>query len=188
MCILPRTAKPLIPPNIYLCGSIINFVDKFRYLGHIISNDCTDDWDIERETRSLYIRGNTIVKKFGFLDENIKCSLFKSYCYSLYTCSLWVNYRQSTMNKMRVAYNNVLRKLLDVPPRCSISAVFVSNNLRGFWENIRYSCYSLRERVVICDNSILKTMLRSDCYVVSAQRITWHNIIYRNPTNNVYLI
>ena len=139
-------------------------MNSFCYLGQIISNDFTDDLDIQRETRNLYIRGNTIARKFGFLDNDIKGSLFKSYCYSLYASPLWVNYRLSTMNKLRVAYNNVLRKLMDVPPRSSISAVFVSNNLRGFHENRRYSIYSLKERILTNDNLIIKSMLRSDCY------------------------
>ena len=188
MLIRPRANTLLTPPRIYLGRTLIKYVDKFRYLGHIITDDFTDDEDIKRETRSLYVRGNTIARKFGFLDNNIKCALFKSYCYSLYTSSLWVNYRLATMNKIRVAYNNVLRKLLHVPPRTSISAVFVNNNLRSFQENVRFICYSLRERVLTCSNDILKMILRSDCYVLSGQRSAWNNILYRNPLDIVYRI
>ena len=143
MRILPQGAKYSKPPNIYLCGAIISYVKTFRYLGHVISSDFTDDEDIERETRNLYTRGNTIARKFGFLDVEIKYSLFKSYCYSLYTCSLWVRYNRTSMNKIRVAYNNVLRKLMKIPPRTSISNFFVTNDLRSFQENVRYINFSL---------------------------------------------
>ena len=188
MCIHPGVTISFEPPKIYLDGAVIKYVNSFSYLGHIISNDFTDDLDIQRETRNLYIRGNTIARKFGFLDNEIKESLFKSYCYSLYASPLWVNYRLSTMNKLRVRYSNVLRKLMDVPPRSSISAVFVSNNLRGFHENRRYSIYSLKERILTNDNLIIKSMLRSDCYLLSSHRIAWNSILIRNPLSIVYLV
>ena len=90
-------------PEICLSGTPINYVENFKYLGHIISSNFTDDADIDREIRNLYVRGNTIARKFGFLNTDIKCSLFKSYCYPLYTCSLWSNYKQSSLNRLRVA-------------------------------------------------------------------------------------
>ena len=108
MVILPRGFKCEIPPNIYLSGAVIKYVDLFQYLGRVISKYFTDNDDIARETRNLYIRGNSIVLKFGFLDVDIECALFKSYCYNLYTCSLWSSFRQESINKIRVAYNNIM--------------------------------------------------------------------------------
>ena len=46
MLILPSGVRISNPPNIYLNGTLINYCDKFRYLGHIISNDMRDDLDI----------------------------------------------------------------------------------------------------------------------------------------------
>ena len=36
--------------------------------------------------------------------------LFRSYCSSLYCCSLWYDYRKSTYKKLTVAFNNILRR------------------------------------------------------------------------------
>ena len=65
------------PPNIRLSSTVIEYVNNFKYLGHVVSNNFTDDLDVEREMRNLYIRGNTIARKFSFLSMDTKCSLFK---------------------------------------------------------------------------------------------------------------
>ena len=132
MVIKPR-GMVFTSPDIFLGGVAIRYVDQFKYLGHIISNDLTDDADIEREIRNMYIRGNTIVRRFKFLGPEIKCSLFKSYCYCMYTSSLWSNYRQSTLNKLKVCYNDIMRKLMGVPRWHSARTLFVRNNTRSFF-------------------------------------------------------
>jgi len=44
-----------------------------------------DDDDIERERRKLAVRGNMLIRKFGLCSNEIKCLLFRSFCYQLYT-------------------------------------------------------------------------------------------------------
>jgi len=41
-------------------------VQKFKYLGHIISNNFTDDEDIDRQIRNMFVRCNrpTLARKF----------------------------------------------------------------------------------------------------------------------------
>ena len=111
------------PPNIFLSGAILEYVTKFKYLGHTITNNFKDDEDILREIRSLNARGNVLIRKFGFLSIETKCELFKSYCYPMYTCALWTNYNQSTINRLKVAYNNIMRRLAYVPPWNSASVI-----------------------------------------------------------------
>ena len=84
MLIRPRTVSNFISPKIYIGSNEVKYVDQYKYLGHIVSSSFTDDYDIERETRNLYIRGITIARKFYFLSTDVKCALFKSYCYPLY--------------------------------------------------------------------------------------------------------
>ena len=162
MLILPNEVKLQNPPDILLNGAKLNYVDQFRYLGHIITKNFSDDEDIERETRNLYIRGNTITRRFGFLSMDIKKTLFKSYCYPLYTCSLWSKYRQSSLNKLKVAYNSIMRKMVGAPPWNSARTIFVQNNVRSFFENIRSVSYSLMCRVLTCCNQCVQAILHSD--------------------------
>ena len=70
MLIRPRRGmREFIPPKLYIGSNEIEYVESFKYLGHIIANDLSDDLDIEREIRNLYIRGNTIVRKFNFFES-----------------------------------------------------------------------------------------------------------------------
>jgi len=55
-------------PQFKLGDSSIQFVNKFRYPGHIITQDQKDDDDIEHEIRNMFIQTNIVTRKFG------KCS------------------------------------------------------------------------------------------------------------------
>ena len=167
------------PPSIFLSGSRLQYVDSFRYLGHIITNDFKDDEDIKREIKSLNIRGNILVRKFGFLPLNIKCELFRSFCYPMYTSALWARYSQCTMNRLKVSYNNIMRRLAYVPPWHSASHMFGSLGVRSFMECIRISSYSLRQRVATCSNYFINVISLSDAATLSRQRRHWHNVLCR---------
>jgi len=43
-------------PSFTLCGQSLEFVPEFRYLGHINNVRLSDDNDINREIRNMYIR------------------------------------------------------------------------------------------------------------------------------------
>ena len=166
------------PPNVYLSGVQIRYVSNFKYLGHIITHDFSDDADIEREIRNLYIRGNTIARRFNFLHADLKSSLFASYCYPLYTSSLWSTYRQGSLSRMKVCYNDVLRTLFNKPRSSSARTLAVQNGIRSFFENIRVISYSLMNRIQTSNNSIIFTLVRSDCFTVSVNRRRWRQTLY----------
>ena len=188
MLIMPKKMKIGNPPNIILSGQVIRYVESFKYLGHVITSDFMDDHDIEREIKNLYVRGNTIIRRFGFLNTDVQCSLFKSYCYPLYTASLWCNYRQSTLNKLKVAYNNIMRQLMGVPRWHSARTMFVNLRIKSFFENLRTISYSLLKRVLTCNNSVVRTILHSDCFLGSDQRARWvRNLYLTNPSLTFFL-
>ena len=120
------------------------------------------------------------MQKFHFLSADVKCTLFKSYCYSLYTCSLWSNYRQRTINKLKVAYNNIIRKLLGLPPWHSARTLFVNLNIRSFYETIRATSYGLLQRLSCCQNELVQGMLHSNSFAHSETRRQWCNDIFYN--------
>ena len=186
MVVIPRRISLPHPPSLLLGGNQIKYVKSFKYLGHIISDDCSDDLDIQRELRSLSIRGNTIIRRFGFLSLEVKSSLFRSYCYGMYTCSLWAQYRQVSLDKLKVCYNNIMRKMTGTPPWISARPIFVGNNVRSFFENLRGTAYSMICRLTSSNNSIIRAIMRSDCYVLSPQRARWNQWLYTD--NRSYLL
>ena len=59
----------------------------------IITEDLCDNDDISKQYKRIYAQGNALIRKFDMCTESVKCTLFKSYCTSLYTCQLWFCYR-----------------------------------------------------------------------------------------------
>ena len=66
-------------PAFLLSGQYLQIVDKFKYLGHIVHHDSTDDNDIMREIRNLYSRINILNRRFQRCSVAVKLMLFKSY-------------------------------------------------------------------------------------------------------------
>ena len=50
----------------------LNFTSSYKYLGHIITNDLSDDADIKEKIGSLYARSNMLLRKFHFCSDNVK--------------------------------------------------------------------------------------------------------------------
>ena len=63
------------PPNIYLSGQVLRYVDHFRYLGHFVTKSIEDDMDIGREIKNLMASGNMLIRSFNFLKIDTKCAL-----------------------------------------------------------------------------------------------------------------
>ena len=164
-------------PNIYIGGNCLVYVSEFKYLGHFITCEFKDELDIGREVRSLYARGNKLIRKFGSLSADVKCSLFKTFCYSFYCGSLWTTFRVANLYRLKVAYNCVMRKLMQVPPWQSARAMFVAAGVRCFEENLRYVSYNLFSRVGESRNTLLLTLGGSDASLVSRQRRRWRSLL-----------
>ena len=51
-------------PDLFLNGNVLKWITEDKYLGVTISDDFKDDLDIKQQIKSLYAKGNTIVRKF----------------------------------------------------------------------------------------------------------------------------
>ena len=69
----------------------LQYVSEFKYLGHIISDSSTDDADIKREIRNMFVRTNIMIRKYGRCSASVKTALFKSFCLCLYDTALHVD-------------------------------------------------------------------------------------------------
>ena len=118
--------------NLYyvlLNNVLLTRVTKYKYIGHCISDDLSDDDDMAGQYRQIYAQGNALLRKLFMCTESVKITLFRSFCSSLYTCELWWNYRSESSRKLCVAYNNVFRFVCAEPMNCSASHMFVSRGL-----------------------------------------------------------
>ena len=96
-------------PEIYLNNEILKMCSSFKYLGHIICHDLSDNTDFERQRRKLYVQGNIILRKYDMCTILVEVKLFKTFCMPLYTTQLWCRYDKVSINKLYTSYHNVLK-------------------------------------------------------------------------------
>ncbi|XP_063532851.1 uncharacterized protein LOC134743390 [Cydia strobilella] len=145
-------------PPVTLCGTPLAQVKHFKYLGHWVTEDMCDNMDIERERRALAVRCNMLARRFARCTEEVKATLFKAYCQSFYTCSLWTSYTRRAYSALRVQYNNAYRVVFGLPRHCSASGMFTEGRIDGFHAIIRKRCSSLLRRWRASSNTILCTL------------------------------
>ena len=75
--------KDIRIPNFELNNVLLTRVTKYKYIGHCISDDLSDDDDMARQYRQIYAQGNALLRKFFMWTESVKITLFRSFCSSL---------------------------------------------------------------------------------------------------------
>ena len=69
----------------------------------------TDDDDVRREIKNLFVRTNTLLCRFRKCSRKVKLVLFKSFCLNMYDVALWKYYSVTTFNKFKSAYNKFIK-------------------------------------------------------------------------------
>ena len=179
MCFKPKVYKQLYIPPIYLNEKPLTFVECQKYLGMNISNDLTDDADLKRQVKAMYVRGNMLVHNFKFCSDNVKNTLFKCYCSNSYGSELWSLYKKETYKKCVVAYNDIYRKLFNIRRGESMSALYVLNGIDSFNVIVRKYIYSFKTRIEESCNILIGAILSSAFYLTySSLARKWDNLLY----------
>ena len=55
-------------------------------MGHIITDNLSDEADLEDKERGLYRRCNALLRTFHFCSDEVKTKLFTCYCSNVYLC------------------------------------------------------------------------------------------------------
>ena len=153
----------------------------YKYLGHCINDELSDDDDMTRQRNKIYAQGNALIRKFYMCTENVKIALFKSYCTTLYNSTLWCKYRRESFRKLCVAYNNIFRKLTHQARDCSASQMFVSRQLPTCKMLIRRNVYGFMLNVQKSSNLILNSIVHCDILFTSPLWKHWRLLLYIHP-------
>ena len=78
-------------------------------MGHVITDNLTDDADMQREVRNQFVRTNILRRRFYKCSVAVKRVLFKSYCISLYDAALWSRYNKGSLRKLSSWYNKCVK-------------------------------------------------------------------------------
>ena len=127
--------------------------------------------------RTLYIRSNKLLRMFSYCTIDVKMELFRSYCSSLYCCSQWSDYRKASYRKLTVAFNNVHRRMLNLPWRCSASAMYVNYNLLNLDTVIGRNLFGFIQRLSTSQNSIIRALEHS-WHIKIKHWDCWTKIVY----------
>lgn len=100
--------------KLYINGKLIENVNHYSHLGHIINSDFTDDEDIIIRRNSFVGQVNNLLCFFNKQDILIKLKLFQSYCSSFYGCELW-SLSNRTIDDVCIAWRKALRRVLNLP-------------------------------------------------------------------------
>ena len=92
-------------------------VTEYRYLGHTIQRNLSDEKDVESRLQQFYAQFNMIYRKFHGVSIETFMYLFNSYCIPEYGLALWDNIeivKKHIFKVLRVAYHNALKKIVGV--------------------------------------------------------------------------
>ena len=181
MCVKPRWLKNLSIPAMYLDGKQLKIVHEQKYLGVFLTDTMKDDCDIKRQIRSIYARGNVLIKRFKFSSNEIKCKLFKAYCASFYCISQWRNFTSSVFRKIKSAYNRVFKNFLNID-RNEVRLLMSQYNVKSFNEIERQLIYGFRQLIQKSNNILIRTIVNSVFYIDCSQSNRWNRTLYNFNT------
>ena len=177
MIFLPKWLRDLKPHTFILGGRFLTTTCEHNYLGVIICDKLCDDICIRKQMKGIYARGNMLVRYFRKCSTEVKCQLFKSFCTSLYCCSLWTRYKKTVISAIEVAYKNVFRALMNVK-RGSTTTEMINYNVPTFKSLLRNLIYGSKERLYDSDNTIIKTIVTSLYFMKSNTVKRWNASLY----------
>jgi hypothetical protein len=136
-------------------GKIIEFVDSWPHLGHILNVYRDDGMDIDKIRNSVCGQINNVLCYFGNLSPVLKLRLIKMFCCSLYGSVLW-DLDHSSIDALSCTWRKGLRRVWDIPYRAHCNILPLLSNVLPLFDEI---C----KRTANFINSCLK----SDCILVN---------------------
>ncbi len=145
----------------------------------MFSHKGTDDLDLDRQTKAIYLQGNITINKFRVCSDEVKLQLFQTYCINMYAAHLWSQYTVEVFNKVKVAYNDIFRALMDIGRRSSISAAFVQRNICTFNALQRKRIYGFYTRMLASDNKLVRCIINSPFFIYGSHiSAHWQKQLY----------
>ena len=131
--------------------------------------------DIIRAVKDMNRKANSVLCRFSALDPFIKCFLIKTYCLSLYGCSLW-SLSSPSIRIIEVAFNKLLRKIWNLPYNSHTGIVHCTAKIHSV-SNMLYDRFcSLHSFALSSSSSLIQSI-----FVSSTQHIysfTGYNYIH----------
>ena len=80
---------------------------------------------------------------------------------------MWFDCTKAALKKLKIAYNNSLRRFMFLPWRNSATEMFVNLGIYSFDEMLRIFVFSFRSRVTASHNQLICSLCSAHCSVYS---------------------
>ncbi len=164
----------------HLNNNKLSWVDKIKHLGNHIDSTLNDDLDCKSKISTFIGFVNKLQVNFGHLQNDVLCTLFKSYCCSFYGCQLW-RIDSCYFTKVCTAWNIGVRKIFNLPYQ---SHRWLLGPLLG-QPHISVQLHKRSARFLYvmkhCSNNIVNACFKQACQ--NANSPIGHNIAY---LRNIY--
>ena len=114
-----------------------------------------------RQMKILYTKSNRLLRLFHCCSTDVKLAIFRSNYTCFYCPFLWTHYKKSTHSKLRVAFNNVYRRILKLLPRSSTSTIYAVNRIESFEILVGKRVVGFTKRLKVSENSIMSCINHS---------------------------
>ena len=164
--------------SITINGRCIEYESEYKYLGYVVTHNNSDNLHTEGLYRGICVRANAIFRNFYNCSIEIKQLLFRSFFTPFYCLSVLINVNISDLNRLRVCYNNSIRKLFNLGTRSSISSTCVNLGIPTFGELRRKAVNSLMARLRNSLNVIVQNFADVNYLQTTVIYSKWSSIIF----------
>ena len=130
------------------------------------------------KVKSLYCAANKLRGTFVQCSPAVKNTLFRAYCMPMYACQLWSKYTQTSMKRLRTAYNNAYRIMHYIHRNVSVRPHQVSHCFRTFDAVLRNNLYRFCMRCTSSSNYFIQSLQMSDAVYKSSFFFNYSTLLY----------
>ena len=102
----------------------------------------------------------------------------RSYCTALYVAELWCIFKKSTLQRLRVAYNNRFRILYGLSRLDSARTHQVKRRIPTFDALLRKALYAFVRQCKHSSNGRMGALMRSDCFYQSTYFAYYRSVLF----------
>jgi len=107
-----------------------------------------------------------------------KNTLFRACQMPMYACQLWCKYTQTSMKRLRAAYNRAYRTVDYIPRNVSYCPHQVTHCVRSFDAMLRNNLYRFFIQCAYSPNFLIRSLQMSDAFYKSSFFLNYSTLLY----------
>jgi hypothetical protein len=140
-------------------GQTLAFVTQFKYLGHVVCNDQSDNEDIKREIKALFTRCNILTSRFKRCSRFVKIRLFHTYCLCFFGTALWSTFTSRTMQLFISCFNKSVKRFFGFAKYDSVTDMLASLGISNAQSHVKNMNFSFASQIGRCHNCVVYSLL-----------------------------